>query len=178
MATVKGYVEKIKYRNEENGYSVLEVNSEGNEYVLVGSFAYINEGDLIEAEGRETEHPMYGEQIQVERYELKEPEDAASMERYLSSGAIRGIKSALAARIVRRFKADTFRVMEEEPERLAEVKGISEKMARAFAEQMEEKKEMRQAMMFLQGYGISMNLALKISKVWPGALWGHTGEPL
>ena len=176
MATVKGYVEKIKYRNEENGYSVLEVNSEGNEYVLVGSFAYINEGDLIEAEGRETEHPMYGEQIQVERYELKEPEDAASMERYLSSGAIRGIKSALAARIVRRFKADTFRVMEEEPERLAEVKGISEKMARAFAEQMEEKKEMRQAMMFLQGYGISMNLALKIYQRYGPELYGVIRE--
>ena len=107
MATVKGYVEKIKYRNEENGYSVLEVNSEGNEYVLVGSFAYINEGDLIEAEGRETEHPMYGEQIQVERYELKEPEDEDSMERYLSSYSIRVINTALAARILRRYNHET-----------------------------------------------------------------------
>lgn len=162
MATVSGYVEKIKYRNEENGYSILSVNSDGLDYVLVGTFPYISEGDFIEASGRDVEHPIYGDQIQVESYELKAPEDTVSMERYLGSGAIRGVGTALAARIVRRFKADTFRIIEEEPERLAEVKGISEKMAQAISEQMESKKEMRQAMMFLQEYGISMSLALKI----------------
>ena len=162
MATVSGYVEKIKYRNEENGYSILSVNSDGLDYVLVGTFPYISEGDFIEASGRDVEHPIYGDQIQVESYELKAPEDTASMERYLGSGAIRGVGTVLAARIVRRFKADTFRIIEEEPERLAEVKGISEKMAQAISEQMESKKEMRQAMMFLQEYGISMSLALKI----------------
>ena len=162
MATVSGYVEKIKYRNEENGYSILSVNSDGLDYVLAGTFPYISEGDFIEASGRDVEHPIYGDQIQVESYELKAPEDTASMERYLGSGAIRGVGTALAARIVRRFKADTFRIIEEEPERLAEVKGISEKMAQAISEQMESKKEMRQAMMFLQEYGISMSLALKI----------------
>ena len=162
MATVSGYVEKIKYRNEENGYSILSVNSDGLDYVLVGTFPYISEGDFIEASGRDVEHPIYGDQIQVKSYELKAPEDTASMERYLGSGAIRGVGTALAARIVRRFKADTFRIIEEEPERLAEVKGISEKMAQAISEQMESKKEMRQAMMFLQEYGISMSLALKI----------------
>ena len=162
MATVSGYVEKIKYRNEENGYSILSVNSDGLDYVLVGTFPYISEGDFIEASGRDVEHPIYGDQIQVESYELKAPEDTASMERYLGSGAIRGVGTALAARIVRRFKADIFRIIEEEPERLAEVKGISEKMAQAISEQMESKKEMRQAMMFLQEYGISMSLALKI----------------
>ena len=162
MATVSGYVEKIKYRNEENGYSILSVNSDGLDSVLVGTFPYISEGDFIEASGRDVEHPIYGDQIQVESYELKAPEDTASMERYLGSGAIRGVGTALAARIVRRFKADTFRIIEEEPERLAEVKGISEKMAQAISEQMESKKEMRQAMMFLQEYGISMSLALKI----------------
>ena len=128
----------------------------------MGTFPYISEGDFIEASGRDVEHPIYGDQIQVESYELKAPEDTASMERYLGSGAIRGVGTALAARIVRRFKADTFRIIEEEPERLAEVKGISEKMAQAISEQMESKKEMRQAMMFLQEYGISMSLALKI----------------
>ena len=162
MATVSGYVEKIKYRNEENGYSILNVSADGLDYVLVGTFPYISEGDFIEATGRDVEHPVYGDQIQVESYELKAPEDTASMERYLGSGAIRGVGTALAARIVRRFKADTFRIIEEEPERLAEVKGISEKMAQAISEQMESKKEMRQAMMFLQEYGISMSLALKI----------------
>lgn len=176
MATVKGYVEKIKYRNEENGYSVLDVGFEGEDYVLVGTFPCISEGDLIEAEGRMTEHPVYGEQLQVESYEIKMPEDTVSMERYLGSGAIRGVGAALAARIVRRFKADTFRIVEEEPERLAEVKGISEKLARSIAEQMEEKKEMRQAMMFLQEYGISMNLALKIYQEYGPSLYGIIKE--
>lgn len=162
MATVCGFVERIKYRNEENGYTVLSLTDEGEEYTLVGNFHYISEGEMVEATGPMTEHPVYGEQMTVETYEIKAPEDTAAMERYLGSGAVKGIGAALAARIVRRFKADTFRIMEEEPERLSEVKGISEKMAMAISEQVEEKKEMHQAMMFLQEYGISMSLAVKI----------------
>lgn len=176
MATVNGYVEKIKFRNEENGYSILSVSSNGEDYVLVGTFPYISEGDFIEASGRDVEHPVYGDQIQVETYEIKAPEDSASMERYLGSGAIKGVGTALAARIVRRFKADTFRIIEEEPERLAEVKGISEKMARAIGEQMEAKKDLRQAMMFLQEYGISMNLALKIYNQYGNRLYSIIKE--
>ncbi|MDD3252759.1 MAG: ATP-dependent RecD-like DNA helicase [Lachnospiraceae bacterium] len=176
MATVNGYVEKIKFRNEENGYSILDVNSEGEDYVLVGIFPYISEGDFIEASGRQVDHPIYGDQIQVEQYELKAPEDTASMERYLGSGAIRGVGAALAARIVRRFKADTFRIIEEEPERLAEVKGISEKLAMTISDQMEAKKEQRQAMMFLQDYGISMGLSLKIYHEYGPKLYGIIKE--
>ena len=162
MAVVKGFVEKIKYRNEDNGYTVLSVSADGDEYILVGNFHYISEGELIEAEGVMTEHPMYGEQLQVHSYEIKAPEDIHSIEKYLASGAIKGIGAALAARIVRHFKADTFRIMEEEPERLSEIKGISERMAMAISAQIEEKKEMRQAMIYLQKYGISMNLAIRI----------------
>ncbi|MBS6644510.1 MAG: ATP-dependent RecD-like DNA helicase [Clostridiaceae bacterium] len=178
MATVRGYVEKIKFRNEENGYSVLSVTGQddGEEYILVGTFHYISEGELLEASGTMTEHPVYGEQMAVESYEIQAPEDTMSMERYLGSGAVKGVGAALAARIVRRFKADTFRIMEEEPERLAEVKGISEKMARAIGAQVEEKKEMRQAMMFLQEYGISMNLAVKIYQEYGPALYGIVKE--
>src|SRR5699024_11802630 len=126
---------------------------------------------MLEASGSMVEHPVYGEQLQVESFEIKTPEDADAMERYLASGAIKGVGAALAARIVRRFKADTFRVMEEEPERLAEVKGISEKMAMDISRQVEEKKEMRQAMMFLQDYGISMNLAVKIYQQYGARLY-------
>ena len=124
MAAVKGYVEKIKYRNEDNGYSVLSVTGadDGEEYILVGNFSYISEGELVEAAGRMTEHPIYGEQLAVESYELKEPEDTVSMERYLGSGAIKGIGAALATRIVKKFKTDTFRIMEEEPERRPRLK--------------------------------------------------------
>lgn len=176
MATVCGFVEKIKYRNEDNGYTVLSLACDGDEYTLVGNFHYISEGEMVEASGNLTEHPVYGEQLSVESYEIKAPEDTQAMERYLGSGAIRGIGAALAARIVRRFKADTFRIMEEEPERLSEVKGISEKMAMAIAEQVEEKKEMRQAMMFLQEYGISMNLAVKIYQEYGPKLYSIMKE--
>lgn len=174
MAAVKGFVEKIKYRNEDNGYTVLSVTGaqDGEEYILVGTFSYISEGEMVEAEGHMTEHPIYGEQLSVESYELKTPEDMVSMERYLGSGAVKGIGAALASRIVKKFKADTFRIMEEEPERLAEVKGISEKMAMAIAEQVEDKKDMRQAMIFLQDYGISMNLAVKIYQEYGPAMYG------
>ncbi len=176
MTSVTGFIEKIKYRNEENGYSVLEVSSDGTEYVLVGIFHSVSEGELIEVAGTMTEHPVYGEQLAVESYKVKTPEDAAAMERYLGSGAIKGVGAALAARIVRRFQADTFRVMEEEPERLAEVKGISERMALAISRQMEEKRDAREAMIFLQGYGISMNLAMKIYKEYGPRVYGIIRE--
>lgn len=176
MATVTGFVEKIKFRNEDNGYTVMSVSSEGEEYILVGTFQYIGEGEMIEAAGTMTEHPVYGEQLAVESYEIKAPEDVTAMERYLGSGAIKGVGAALAARIVRRFKADTFRIIEEEPERLAEVKGISEKMAMAISDQMEEKKELRQAMIFLQEYGISMNLAVKIYHEYGPRMYGIVKE--
>ena len=162
MATVTGFVEKIKYRNEENGYSVLSVSDGREDYILVGTFPFISEGERIEATGRMVEHSVYGEQLAVESYEIKAPEDTLAIERYLGSGAIKGIGAALAKRIVKKFKADTFRVMEEEPERLAEIKGISERMAMEISSQVEEKHDMRQAMLFLQQYGISMNLAVKI----------------
>lgn len=162
MPFVEGYVEKIVYRNEDNGYTVLSLVDDGEEITCVGTFHYIGEGEFIEAEGSYTSHPMYGDQFQVQQYEIKAPEDTLSIERYLGSGAIKGLGAVLAARIVKRFKADTFRVIEEEPERLSEVKGISERMAVEICEQLEEKKDMRKAMIFLQKYGISSSLAVKI----------------
>ena len=178
MATITGFIERIKFRNEENGYTVMSVTdqSDGEEVIMVGNLAYAAEGDMIEASGHMTQHPVYGEQLQIESYEMKTPQDELSMERYLGSGAIKGIGAALAARSVRHFKADTFRVMEEEPERLSEVKGVSEKMAMAIAEQVEDKKDMRQAMMFLQNYGITINLAAKIYQEYGPALYGIIRE--
>ncbi|MBE5972500.1 MAG: ATP-dependent RecD-like DNA helicase [Lachnoclostridium sp.] len=176
MATVTGYVEKIKYRNEENGYTVLYVTDGRDEYILIGTFPYISEGERIEATGRMVEHSIYGEQLAVESYEIKAPEDTLAIERYLGSGAVKGIGAALAKRIVKKFKADTFRIMEEEPERLAEVKGISERMAMEIAEQVEEKRDMRQAMLFLQQYGISMNLAVKIYQQYGQKLYSVIQE--
>lgn len=161
---LEGYVDRIVYRNAENGYTVLSLVNDDTEITCVGSFTFIGEGEFISATGTYIEHQLYGEQFQVQSYEFKEPEDLMSMERYLGSGAIKGIGNALAARIIRKFKNDTFRIIEEEPERLSEVKGISEKMAREIAKQFEEKKDMRGAMLFLGQFGISTTLAVKIYK--------------
>lgn len=166
MEKITGYVEHIVYRNTENGYTVLNLVSGEEETTCVGIFSSIAEGENIEAEGEFTEHPTYGEQFKVARFEEKMPEDREAIERYLGSGAIKGIGFALAARIVRRFKEDTFRIIEEEPERLAEVKGISENKAQEIAYQVNEKRDLRQAMIFLQQYGITMNLAVKIYQAY------------
>lgn len=160
--TIEGYVEHIIFRNEDNGYTVLNLMSEGSEVTCVGIFEYVSEGELLELHGTYVEHATYGQQLKVDSYETKIPEDTIAMERYLGSGAIKGIGAALAARIVRRFGEDTMRILDEEPERLAEVKGISEAKAREIAQQVAEKSEMRSAMMFLQQYGISVALGVKI----------------
>jgi len=160
--TIEGYVEHIIFRNEDNGYTVLNLMSEGSEVTCVGIFEYVSEGELLELHGTYVEHATYGQQLKVDSYETKIPEDTIAMERYLGSGAIKGIGAALAGRIVRRFGEDTMRILDEEPERLAEVKGISEAKAREIAQQVAEKSEMRSAMMFLQQYGISVALGVKI----------------
>ena len=141
---------------------VLKGTKKEEELTCVGSFPAITQGASIEATGVYIHHPVYGKQFQISSFTEKMPEDTYGIERYLGSGAIRGIGAALAARIVRKFGDDTLRIVEEEPERLAEVKGISEKKAREIAAQVSEKAEMRKVMIFLQKYGISLNLGAKI----------------
>ncbi len=159
---IEGYVSHIKFRNEENGYTVLYLESEEVDEILVGTFPYITEGEYICATGTYTEHIVHGPQFQVSSYETKIPTDNRGMERYLASGAIKGVGKELAKRIIKKFKKNTFRIIEEEPERLAEIKGISERKAMDIAEQFQEKQDMRQAMMFLSEYGITANYAMKI----------------
>lgn len=166
MEVIKGYVEHIIFRNEENGYTVFNLNNDDGDLTCVGSFHYISEGEMMELKGEYTMHNVYGMQLKVISYEVKAPEDLMSIERYLGSGAVKGVGAALAGRIVRKFGEDTFRIIEEEPERLAEVKGISERMAREISEQVEGKKDMRKAMIYLQKYGISTTLAAKIYKYY------------
>lgn len=171
METVTGYVEHIVFRNEENGYTVFNLDTEDGEVTCVGSFHYINEGELLELEGEYVTHNVYGTQLKVSSHQIKEPEDLISIERYLGSGAIKGIGIALAGRIVRKFKEDTFRIIEEEPERLVEVKGISERKAREISARVEEKKDMRKAMIFLQKYGVSTTLGVKIYQYYGSKLY-------
>ena len=162
MEKITGYIDHIIFRNEENGYTVFQFHNENGEVTCVGKFPYIGDGEFLELEGEYVMHPSYGLQLQVTGHKVKEPEDRESIERYLGSGAVKGIGPALAGKIVAKFGEDTFRIMEEEPERLAEIKGISERKAREICVQVEEKKDLRQAMIYLQKYGISINLAVKI----------------
>ena len=157
-------------------YHVLNLVSGEDEITCVGIFSTIAEGENIEATGDYTDHPTYGTQFKVVSFEEKAPEDQEAIERYLGSGAIKGIGLAMAARIVRRFREDTFRIIEEEPERLAEVKGISERKAMEIASQVNEKRDLRQAMIFLQQFGITMNLAVKIYNKYGQEVYGILKE--
>ena len=176
VESLAGYVEHIIYRNADNGYTVLNLVSGEDEITCVGIFSAIAEGENIEAQGEYTEHPTYGQQFKVTSFEEKAPEDEEAIERYLGSGAIKGIGLAMAARIVRRFKEDTFRIIEEEPERLAEIKGISNRKAMEIASQVNEKRDLRQAMIFLQQYGITMNLAAKVYQAYGQDVYGIIRE--
>ena len=162
MEKVGGYIGNFIFQNQENGYSVLTLNTQEGELTCVGVLHGLSEGMSVEFFGSFTEHPAYGRQFKVESYEEKEPEDELAIERYLGSGAVKGVGAALAARIVKRFGRDTFRIIEDEPERLSEIKGISERKAQEIAAQVEEKRELREAMIFLQQFGITLSLAVKV----------------
>ena len=176
--SITGYIDHIIFRNEDNGYTVMVLKgvSEEDELTCVGSFPVVTQGSSVELEGNFTQHPVYGKQFQAVRLTEKMPEDALAMERYLGSGAIKGIGAALAGRIVRHFGDDTFQIVENEPERLSEVKGISEKKAREIAMQIAEKSDMRKAMMFLQKYGISLNLGAKIYQKYGDSVYSVLQE--
>lgn len=176
MEILTGYVEHIVYQNIENGYTVLNFVCEKEEITCVGIFHGVNEGETLELTGDYTTHPSYGRQFKMNSFQVKTPEDIVSIERYLGSGAIKGIGPALAARIVKQFKKDTFRIIEKEPERLAEIKGISQRKAIEIAEQVEEKHDLRQAMIFLQQYGISQTLSVKIYQTYGQELYGILKE--
>ena len=171
MERFKGYVNSIVFRNEENGYTVVELEVDGETLTCVGTIPYITNGEYVEVSGEYTTHSVYGKQLKLSSIEEIAPEDEVAVEKYLASGAIKGIGAGLASRIVRRFKADTFRIIEEEPERLAEIKGISERMAMEIADNVAEKRDMRNAMMYLQGFGISLNLAVKVYNQYGPSLY-------
>lgn len=176
METIKGYVDHIIYQNKDNGYAVLSMNVDDEEEICVGIFRGVDNGENLEITGEYVEHPSYGFQFKANSFKVVEPDDLLSMERYLGSGAIKGVGEALAKRIVKRFGKDTFRVIEEEPERLVEVKGISERIAQQITDQMIEKREIREAFLFLQKYGITNTLAVKIYEKYRMGMYGILKE--
>lgn len=176
MEKIKGFVEQIIYRSTNNGYTVLNLVSGEDEITCVGFFETMDQGETIEGEGSYITHPIYGDQFKIERYRIVTSEDVVSIERYLGSGAIKGVRTALAARIVKKFGTDTYRVIEEEPERLTEIKGISDRKAREIALAVCEKRDAREAMTFLQQYGISNTLAIRIYEYYSTRIYGVIRE--
>lgn len=176
METIDGYVDHIIFQNRENGYTVMSLTVEGEEITCVGVCGGLTQGETISAMGDYVEHPVYGKQFKLSSFRTVTPKDSAGMERYLGSGAVKGVGTALAARIVKKFGDDTFRIIEEEPERLSEIKGISKRKAQEIAMQMEEKKDLRDAFVYLQQYGISNALAVKIYDTYGTGLYGIMKE--
>ena len=158
----EGYVEKVIYKNEDNGYAVFAVEGEDGEDIFVGNLHGVAEGIYVSAEGEYVEHPTYDLQFKFTSCEIKMPDDMLGVEKYLGSGVIKGVGEALAKRIVKKFRMDSLRIIEEEPERLAEIRGISERKAREIATSYNEKKGMQDALMFLTGLNIPVNLAVRI----------------
>ena len=160
---LEGTIDHIIFRNSENGYTVLEIlDGSGELFTVVGSMPQFDSGETVAFTGEFIKHPVYDLQFKMTSCELKVPEDRESILRYLSSGAVKGIGKGLAARIVDRFDADSFRIIEEEPERLAEVRGISIRKAMEIASAFGEKASTRQAFSFLQQFNISNSFIQKI----------------
>ena len=162
MEYFEGYIDHIIFQSPATGYTVMTGVMEGKSYTLVGTLPGIEAGENIKADGHETTHQIYGTQFVIDQYQVVAPKTQEAVERYLGSGAIKGIGAALASRIVKKFGDDTMRIIEEEPERLAEIKGISARKAMDIAASVNSKRDMQDAVMFLQKYGISINLAGKI----------------
>lgn len=163
--TIKGSVENIIFRNAENGYSVVELDVSGQPVTCVGNFPVLLEGQILEVEG-EYKTGKYGEQFSCKRVLYHPPSSAESIARYLASGLIRGVGPVTASAIVDKFGIKTLEVIENEPSRLASIKGITMKKAGEIASSIIKLKEMQSAVMFLQNYNVTVNMALRIYKVY------------
>ena len=159
---LRGYVEKIIFRNPQNGYTVLSIEEDGVSTVCVGELHDISAGEFMEFTGEYVFHPRFGQQFKVESARTIIPEDLASVERYLASGAIKGIGAVTARRIIEKFGDDTMKILDEEPERLAEIKGISRSKAQEIAATQAEKKDIRNVCIFLGEYGVSNAMAVRL----------------
>ncbi|MBR3104171.1 MAG: ATP-dependent RecD-like DNA helicase [Lachnospiraceae bacterium] len=171
MKTIKGYIDEVSWESEETGYKILRVVTDKGRETCVGTAREYGAGESVEMDGEYVEHHTYGPQFKFTAIRAVAPTDRVSVIRYLGSGAIKGLGEKMAVRIVEKFGDDTFRIIEEEPERLAEIKGISAKKAREITDQLAAKREQRSAMLFLQQFGITQALADKIYEKYGNALY-------
>lgn len=164
MITIQGTVEEIIFQNESNGYTVAMVETEDDVVTIVGDIPLINIGETLSLQGKWDYHPNYGQQLKVETYSTVVPDTLNGIEKYLSSGLVPGIGPKTAKKIVEAFGADSIDILQYNPEKLKLVEGIGEKKAEKIAEAFVEQRELRDVMIFLQGYGISVNYGIKIYK--------------
>lgn len=166
---IKGTVTNIVFSNEENGYTVMNIEANGEEITAVGTLPRLTCGEVLTLEGKFVLHPRFGQQFAVTSYKFDSPDSPEGIVRYLSSGLIKGVGQVTAKAIVDRFGGDTLSVIENSPDKLAEIKGISESKAMSIYNGYCSLKKMQNTIMFLQGYGVSVNLALKIYNVYKEA---------
>ena len=162
MEKLTGVIDHFLYRNETNGYGVMELTTEYDDVICVGTLSGYDEGEMVEISGEYVIHPVYGQQLKIESIKAILPTGIMGIERYLSSGIIKGVGPKMAKRIVNEFGEDTFKVIEQEPNRLIKIKGISERIAQSICEQVVGKKEQQDALIFLSQYGISQTMSVKI----------------
>jgi len=164
MIEIEGVVENIIFRNEENGYTVIKLRHNNDIISVVGIMPYISENIKIKIHGQWVLHPTFGQQIKLISYEEVTPNTAEGIEKYLASGLIPGIGPVTAKKIVEKFGKNTLEIIEMNPERLTEIDGIGEKKAQRIAEAFIEQRELRNVLIFLQSYGISTSVGVKIFK--------------
>lgn len=161
---VCGTVEHIVYRNEENEYTVMEIGCNDDTITAVGIIPQVYEGEELKLIGSFTSHPTYGEQLSITAFERSIPTSVLGILKYLSSGAIKGIGPATAARLVKEFQEKTLEVMENAPERIATLKGISLEKAKSFSEQIKMNSSIRDLLAYLSGFGICAQDAIALWK--------------
>jgi len=166
LITIEGIVEEIIFTNEANGYTVCEIRCHNDSITAVGFMPFINVGDTLKLSGKWVNHPDYGEQLKVETYEKKLPQTVDAIEKYLASGVIKGVGPVTARKIVERFGEETLSILQFDPGRLAEIKGISLNKAIEIGQAFNEQQELREVVMFFQKYGISPTFSAKIYKTF------------
>ena len=166
MPTIYGLIERITYYNEENDFIVAKLQEKGKRELttIVGNLSGVNPGESLKLAGRWVHNKKFGEQFQVENYEITVPATVHGIRKYLGSGLIKGIGPIMADRIVTKFALDTLDIIEKTPERLSEVDGIGPKRIAMITKAWEEQKEIKEIMIFLQGHGVSPAYSAKIYK--------------
>lgn len=166
MDEIQGIIEEIVFRNEVNGYTVLEIEGNKQQTTIVGYFPFINIGETIKAAGQWVEHQDYGRQFKMEAYQVITPATLNGIERYLASGLISGIGPATAKKLIEKFGLDTLDIIQYNPQKLTEIPGIGPKKSEKIHDAFMEQTELKDIMLFLEGYKISPAYAVRIYKTY------------